>query len=110
LLDEQPDERRVVIHERRVIGYLLSRPGANARQIGPCVASAGSGPRLLADALGRHATLGVYVDVPRDNQPAVSVAEAHGLAVKRSLMRMCRGQSVVEDIAQLFASSSPEKG
>ena len=64
-----------MIHERRVIGYVLSRPGANARQIGPCVATPGSGPRLIADALQRHATLGVYVDVPLDNQPAAAVAQ-----------------------------------
>jgi GNAT superfamily N-acetyltransferase len=109
LFEEQPQELRVVIHDRRVIGYVTSRPGAHARQIGPCIAAA-CGPRLLADALERHAGFGVYLDVPLDNLPAAAIAQAHGLAIARTLTRMCRGAAVVEDLPRLFASSSPEKG
>jgi predicted N-acetyltransferase YhbS len=110
LFEEQPEEARVVIHERRVIGYVTSRPGAHARQIGPCIANAVCGPRLLSDALERHAGLGVYVDIPLPNAPAVAAAEAHSLTVSRTLTRMTRGAGVLEDIPRLFASSSPEKG
>lgn len=110
LFEEQPQELRVVIHDRRVIGYLASRPGANARQIGPCIAAAACGPRLLDDTLERQAGFGVYLDVPLANLPAAAIAEAHGLALSRTLTRMCRGVSVVEEIPRLFASSSPEKG
>jgi hypothetical protein len=110
LCDEYRDEVRVVIHERRVIGYLVSRPGATARQIGPCVADASAGERLLSDAVARHAEESLYIDVPLDNAPAVSCMESLGLAVQRNLTRMSRGGSVVEDTSRLFASSGPEKG
>src|SRR5690606_13838166 len=37
LWQQYPEEARIVVHERRVVGYVMSRPGANASQIGPCL-------------------------------------------------------------------------
>lgn len=110
LFEQQPDELRLVIHDRRAMGYAVSRPGAIARQIGPCIAQPAYGSRLLADALDRHAGSNVFVDVPLDNQLAVEVAQQHGLQPARTLTRMNRGVPVIEDLDRLFASSSPEKG
>jgi GNAT superfamily N-acetyltransferase len=110
LFHEQPDELRVAVHERRVIGYVTSRPGAAARQIGPCMADISAGERLLIDSIARHVGEKLYVDVPADNAPAVHCMERLDLAVHRTLTRMCRGNPVVEDVPRLFASSGPEKG
>lgn len=110
LFEEQPDEVRVMVHDRRVIGYVTSRPGTNARQVGPCIAEALCGPRLLADRLVHHAGQSVFVDVPLDNLAAASLAESYGLSIQRTLTRMSRGAPVLEDVPRLFASSSPEKG
>jgi hypothetical protein len=110
LFEDYPDELRVVIHDRRVIGYLTSRPGAQARLIGPCLAAASAGERLLADAAARHVGEKLFIDVPLDNTRAATCVESLGLAVERTLTRMCRGTPVVEDTSRLFASSGPEKG
>jgi ribosomal protein S18 acetylase RimI-like enzyme len=110
LFEEQPDEVRVMMHERRVMGFATSRPGTNARQIGPCIADASCGTRLLADRLEHHLAEQVFVDVPLDNQAATALAQSYSLTIQRTLTRMSRGAAVIEDLPRLFASSSPEKG
>ncbi len=110
LFDEYRDELRVMVHERRVIGYVVSRAGVHARLIGPCIAEPPAGARLLCDAAGRHVDEKLYIDVPLANPVAVGCMEGLGLAVQRNLTRMCRGAAVTEDTSRLFASSGPEKG
>ena len=109
LFAEGPERWRVAEEAGEVTGYLASRPGARAWQVGPCLAVPGAGPALLADAWARHAGQPVFVDVPADHA-AASVAEAQGLSVQRSLLRMTRGPTAGEDVARLWASSGPEKG
>ncbi len=89
---------------------MAARPGERAVQVGPCIASPQAGPRLLANALDRHAGRRVYVDLATSNEAAGRFAEAHGLAVQRRLTRMCRGVPRVERRDWLWASSGPEKG
>jgi GNAT superfamily N-acetyltransferase len=92
-------------------GYLASRPGANAVQIGPCLATdEEAGRSLLADAAGRYAGQRVFIDVPLPNTAAVRVVEALGLRPQRELVRMVRGAPVAERADWLWASSGPEKG
>ncbi|MGE3807745.1 MAG: GNAT family N-acetyltransferase [Gemmataceae bacterium] len=91
-------------------GYVMSRPGANAAQIGPCLAEPAAGTRLLEAALARHAGQPVYVDVPVANEPALRCVTAAGLTPQRDLLRMCRGEPISEDVTRLWASSGPEKG
>jgi GNAT superfamily N-acetyltransferase len=110
LFAEGPDRWRVAEEAGDVTGYLASRPGARAWQVGPCLAGPGAGPALLADAGRRHAGQPVFVDVPADNAPAVAAAEAQGLRVQRPLLRMGRGPAAGEDVSRLWASSGPEKG
>ncbi len=92
-------------------GYLASRPGAKATQIGPCIATdEEAGRLLLADAAYRHAGQSVFIDVPQPNDAAVKAVEALGLTPQRELLRMRRGEPVGERIDWLWASSGPEKG
>jgi hypothetical protein len=74
------------------------------------VASAEAGPLLLADAWHRLGGRRVFVDVPLPHARAVDWVEKRGLVARRSLLRMCRGRKVVEDLDRLWASSGPEKG
>jgi predicted N-acetyltransferase YhbS len=109
LFAEQPEEVRAV--KGRLgwwRGWMSGRPGANARQLGPCLGAAKW--LLLQDAFRRHAGRAVYIDIPEDNVPACRLVEERGLIVQRHLLRMCRGESVVERRELLWASSGPEKG
>jgi GNAT superfamily N-acetyltransferase len=110
LLEEHPDEARVVEGPDGVEGYLLARPGARARHLGPCIARGGAGPLLLGDAWRRHAGETVLLDVPDGNAPAQALVRAAGLTPQRALMRMYRGVAVQERVEDLWASSGPELG
>lgn len=101
---------RAVIHQERCLGYAMTRPGANATQIGPCLAEPGVGVRLLGDAFARHAGASVHVDIPADHAVGCQLAASAGLAVQRELFRMTRGEPILEDVDRLWASSGPEKG
>jgi GNAT superfamily N-acetyltransferase len=110
LFAERPDLWRVAEEAGEVAGYLASRPGARAWQLGPCLGGASAGPALLADAWRLHAGQSVFVDVPAGHAAAVAAAEAQGLSVQRTLLRMGRGPAAGEDVGRLWASSGPEKG
>ncbi|HEY3418570.1 MAG TPA: GNAT family N-acetyltransferase [Armatimonadota bacterium] len=111
LLRERGDEARVVREDGRLTGFSLSRLGAQALFIGPCLATTErAGTSLLTDAFGRHAGERVYVDIPLANGPAAALATAAGLTVQRHLLRMYRGVRVEDRPLQLWASSGPEKG
>jgi hypothetical protein len=135
LFEEFPENVRVRCHGDRIEGFVTMRPGANAIQIGPCIArlprgsSVGqatggadapgtpgwepemsAGCALLSDALNRCEGKPIFVDIPLDNKEAVKVAESSGLKIQRCFMRMCRGKRVKDNIKALWASSGPEKG
>jgi GNAT superfamily N-acetyltransferase len=110
LFADAPQAMRVVRTAGRLEGFITSRPGANARQIGPCIATAQAGPILLADALNRCAGQRVFVDVPSDHVRAVQTLEAKGLKAQRHLRRMYRGKPIRDRIEALWAGSGPEKG
>jgi len=110
LFVDAPQSMRVVRMVGRLEGFVTSRPGANATQIGPCIATAQAGPILLADALNRCAGQRVFVDVPSDHVRAVETLEAKGLKAQRHLLRMYRGKSIRDQIEALWAGSGPEKG
>lgn len=110
LFAEFPQNLRVSRRQGRIEGYATSRPGANAVQIGPCVAATDAGPALLRDALNRCSGKQVFVDIPLDNAGAVKIAESSGLRIQRSFTRMYRGEKVDDRIEALWASSGAEKG
>jgi ribosomal protein S18 acetylase RimI-like enzyme len=110
LYEEAPESFRLVRAHGLVAGFLASRPGANALQIGPCLGTFRAGELLLVDFFRRHAGQRVFIDVPTENQRAVAFVEGMGLTVQRHLLRMCRGLLVREPIQALWASSGPELG
>jgi GNAT superfamily N-acetyltransferase len=110
LLVEIPSASKAVQDGREVTGFLLGRPGSQAWQTGPCVATADAGHVLLQDAWWEYAGRPVYVDIPIGNRQATALAEAAGLVAQRYFLRMCRGPSVGECIERVWASSGPEMG
>jgi GNAT superfamily N-acetyltransferase len=93
-----------------MMGFLMSRPGRVATQIGPCIASPDIGGVLFADAWQRYAGQRVFVDIPESNEPALACARTAGLEVQRTLLRMTRGPRVPERVDWLWAGFGPEKG
>jgi GNAT superfamily N-acetyltransferase len=110
LFEETPEAARVLQAAGKLEGFIAMRPGANATQIGPCIASTQAGPVLLADALNRCAGQEVFVDVPCDHVRAVTTLEASGLKAQRHFMRMVRGEPVCDHVEGLWASAGPETG
>jgi GNAT superfamily N-acetyltransferase len=118
LFEEFPQDIRFIGHGGRpalsevegIDGFAAMRPGANAVQIGPCIATADAGPPLLCDALARCAGRAVFVDIPLCNTDAVKIAQLSELRIQRRFMRMYLGQKVRDNINALWASSGPEKG
>jgi hypothetical protein len=96
LFEEFPELVRCVMQGRRVEGYVAGRPGANATQVGPCIAMESAGPSLLSDALSKCIGKQIFVDIPLDNAPAVKIAESSGLKVQRCFTRMCLGERINE--------------
>jgi hypothetical protein len=65
---------------------------------------------LLADLLRRHPGEDIFWDLPATHKEANDLAKRVGLSPQRTLLRMCRGQPVAEDVLRLWASSGPELG
>ena len=110
LFEEFPEDIHALWHGDKIEGFIITRPGANAIHIGPCVATTDAGSALLADALDRCAAESVFIDIPLDNADAVRVAESGTLRIQRYFMRMYRGERVKDNIKALWAGSGPEKG
>jgi GNAT superfamily N-acetyltransferase len=110
LLAESPAGVRTRYRRGQLAGFAVTRPGANAVQIGPCIATSDAGPVLLNDALSRCAGGAVFIDVPRDNALALTVTEASGLKAQRHFTRMYRGDRLKDNVEAIWASSGPEKG
>jgi GNAT superfamily N-acetyltransferase len=105
-----PGSLRGVRGAHGLAGFLMARPGARARQIGPCLGDDRAGALLFADARQRYAGEPVYIDIPATNAVATILAATFGLAPGRQLTRMGRGPRVAERLDRLWASAGPEKG
>ena len=110
LFEEFPENIRLLRRGDIVEGYITTRPGANAVQIGPCIATRNAGPELLCDALKRCVGKQIFIDIPLDNTDAVDIAKSSGLRIQRPFTRMYRGEPVKDNVRALWASSGPEKG
>jgi GNAT superfamily N-acetyltransferase len=99
-----------VCRDGRVAGYVSSRPRAHALQIGPCIASPDDGVLLLREACRLYGGQRVVMDIPNDNSQAIGHVEWLGLVPTRPLLRMNRGERVLERIENLWVSYGPEKG
>ena len=77
----------------------MSRPGSNARFVGPCVAEhAEDAEALVRGLLSRHPGEPVFWDLLPDNQEVRSLAEALGFEPKRRLMRMALAGSSCSEL------------
>jgi GNAT superfamily N-acetyltransferase len=110
LFEEFPELVCVMKQGNQVQGYIAGRPGANATQVGPCIATASEGPSLLSDLLSRCVGKPVFIDVPLDNAGALRTAEAAQLTVQRCFTRMSLGERINDNVQAIWASSGPEKG
>ena len=112
LVDEQPPVAAAYPDRDLIEGFLLSRPGCQAIQIGPCIARSDAvGTALLQDALCRLARREVYVDVAEPHRAAAAAVESAGLQPRRQFTRhVSRPGRARRRLPWLWASSGPEKG
>lgn len=110
LARQNPGSFRVARKYGEVVGFLLSRPGAKARQIGPCIADDEAGALLLEEARRQYGGEAVMLDIPQGHARAERLVASWGLAPARELLRMGLGPRVVEDLDRLWASAGAEKG
>lgn len=111
LVEEHPEAVRAEIRGGKPLGYGMFRPGANAVQVGPVVASQEQVGRELCDwACGQVAGQRIFVDLPMPNRAAVHWAMSRGLTEQRRFTRMHHGEPVEDDLDRLWASSGAEKG
>jgi len=92
-------------------GFAILRAGALAWQLGPVVAidrqtGKALGDHMLSKLAGQH----VYMDIPDANVDAVAWAKSHGFTVQRQLIRMRRGNEIIDHPQMIWAGSGPEKG
>ena len=113
LIDQGPGGCFLHRNERgHIDGYLCSRPGANAAQIGPWVAEdAAAGEALLVAGLGPLAGEAVFLDVPMARPGPSALVGRYGFETQRPLIRMYRGENAHPgDPARVFAFCGPETG
>jgi len=95
-------------------GYVLSRPGATARYLGPCVAASETEAGLLIathlenDSIAKSSDW--YWDLLPANTGAVRCAEQLGFTRRRTLWRMSRGETIEDNNAMVYAIAGFELG
>jgi len=92
-------------------GYLLSRKGRIARQLGPlCGQNDDDAVRLLAAALA-DVQGPVFIDVPDRHEALADLLKASGFTPQRSLRRMAKGRAEpFGDPDRMYALVGPEFG
>jgi GNAT superfamily N-acetyltransferase len=91
-------------------GYLLSRPGANARYLGPCVADSQAEAESLIATHLEHKPRDWYWDLLPANTGAVRCAQEFGFTRRRTLWRMRRGETMENNNAMVYAIAGFELG
>jgi len=92
-------------------GYVLSRNGRTAMQVGPLVARDADVARSLLAAATSAARGPFVLDVPGAQEELAALLRAHGAASPRGFMRMARGDpGALARPRGLFAISGPELG
>ena len=125
LLAGHPERCFVAERDGRIVGYVLSRPGARAWHLGPLAADAGTVARRLAGAVLAAETPSetsapelalitpheLVMDVIMPNRASVALAGELGLAQVRRFIRMARGAPLpAADLDRLYTSAGPELG
>jgi GNAT superfamily N-acetyltransferase len=89
-------------------GYAMSRPGALARYLGPCVArSSVTARELVESVVSRYCEERIYWDLFPGNAEAVSIARENGFAPVRRLARMALVRESQPDLPPLTTADDP---
>jgi len=92
-------------------GYALSRPGARAWYLGPCIAGRpGTAESVIRAALARQPNEPWYWDLLPDNREAAVLAAKLGFAPVRRLVRMRLGPPFSGDNALVYSIAGFEFG
>lgn len=92
-------------------GYLLSREGRRARQLGPLCADSEEDAQALMAAALNHFDEPVFVDVPDRHAGLIAMLQDGGFTAQRPFRRMFKGQTGgFGDIARTYALAGPELG
>lgn len=94
----------------RAEAFITRRPGRLSTQIGPAIGSSDQCQELLSRELEAHRGQPVIIDIPVDRTDLNTIAERAGLEVKRTLLRMYRGEPVIENPQWFQISSGAELG
>lgn len=93
-----------------VTGFLTRRVGRLSTQIGPAMGSREVCAGLLRRELDAFRGQPVIADIPVDHAELNAVAQQAGLNVQRNLLRMYRGEPVIENPELFQISSGGELG
>ena len=93
-----------------VASFLTRRPGRLSTQIGPGIGSRESCQWLLWRELEAYRGQPVIIDIPVDRTDLNLIAQQAGLTVQRTLLRMYRGESILENPELFQISSGAELG
>ena len=112
LFAEYPDNCFLWQEGGEIFGYLMSRPGYNAYQIGPWIAEGeGIAEGLFKAALNKLSGEKIFFDVPLVNENAVRIADKYGFQLQRPFIRMCLGENKYPGRpGKIYAISGVEKG
>jgi GNAT superfamily N-acetyltransferase len=111
MLHDEPSRAVAAVTGSRLLGFVMSRQGSRAVQVGPCQADdADVGAALLSETFAQLGGGQVYVDVPCANAAANRFAADRGLQVERTFLRMTLGDRVREEGSRTWANYGPEKG
>lgn len=111
LLAESPRGAFIIDGTPIAAGFALRRLGSDATQLGPIVVTDPNlGARLLSTAITAAGEIALCCDVPQGNHAAKDSVQAAGFHPLRPLFRMTLGATIVDNSAQLWAGSGPEKG
>lgn len=92
-------------------GFLLSREGRRARQLGPLCADSDAGALSLMAVALEHFDEPVFVDVPDQHAGLIDMLRQNGFTAQRPFRRMFKGDTDgFGDIARTYALAGPEIG
>lgn len=92
-------------------GFLLSREGRRARQLGPLCANSDDDAMALMAAALAHFEEPVFIDIPDRHLGLVGMLREFGFTAQRPFRRMYKGDTDgFGDIARIYAIAGPEIG
>ena len=112
LYHDYPDLAWVARSGEHITGYVMMRPGFNAHQIGPWIASdAATAEELFKAALNAVPGKPVFLDAVVPNAPAMAIVQKFGFELQRPFVRMFLGKNKYPaDTNRMYAISGVEKG